>query len=280
MPRFAFFKEQSYLHVILPTPDQEKKIKHYLIVIFVLKVIDIIHLIVTQVTVDIFLVDWERPHAVSPVATANAGGGGGGGAGGGGEPTKELAVSVWRTYLVANEWNELQTRRKTSTAVQILVVVFILKVCGVEHLATADPLSSLTLDDGLYHAEPSFVCRFALGCAVYLAVAVFQAVFWGGFWNGCIEDKLEQFTDVCSLANISVFVMANGNFGYYIHGRSAHGFADTDMATLLEQLQREADDFSAHRGLTPGSDDQVLAQDRFRKFSIFSSERTLFSRLS
>ncbi len=33
-----FFKEQTYLHVILPTPDQEKKVKHYLIVIFILKV--------------------------------------------------------------------------------------------------------------------------------------------------------------------------------------------------------------------------------------------------
>ncbi len=34
-----------------------------------------------------------------------------------------------------------------------------------------------------------------------------------------IEDKLEQFTDVCSLANISVFVMVQHNFGYYIHGK-------------------------------------------------------------
>ncbi len=87
-----------------------------------MQVIDMVHLLVTQLSVDIFLVDWERPHAVSPSA------GSGGGGGGGGEPTKELAVSVWRTYLVANEWNELQTRRKTSLAVQILTVIFILKV--------------------------------------------------------------------------------------------------------------------------------------------------------
>ena len=44
---------------------------------------------------------------------------------------------------------------------------------------------------------------------------------------------------------------------YYIHGKSAHGFSDTDMATLLEQLQREADDLCGHRGLVPGSDHQV-----------------------
>ena len=78
------------------------------------------HLLITQLSVDIFLVDWERPHAISSVPTVSGGAGG--------EPTRELAVSVWRTYLVANEWNELQTRRKTSLAIQVLVVIFILKV--------------------------------------------------------------------------------------------------------------------------------------------------------
>ena len=51
------------------------------------------------------------------------------------------------------------------------------------------------------------------------------------------------------LANISLFAMAENNFGYYIHGKSAHGFSDTDMATLLEQLQRESEDLCGHRGI-------------------------------
>ena len=44
--------------------------------------------------------------------------------------------------------------------------------------------------------------------------------------------------------------------------RSAHGFSDTDMATLLEQLQRESDDLCGHRGLQPGSDHQVTVINR------------------
>ena len=35
---FVFFKYQSHLHVILPSPDQELLIKHYVISIFALKV--------------------------------------------------------------------------------------------------------------------------------------------------------------------------------------------------------------------------------------------------
>ena len=74
-------------------------------------------------------------------------------------------------------------------------------------------------------------------------------------YSGLVEDKLVQFTDVCSISNISVFVMSHSNFGYYIHGKSPHGSADTDMAGLLGQLQREADDLCGHRGLQVKHDD-------------------------
>ena len=85
--------------------------------------------------------------------------------------------------------------------------------------------------------------------AIWLAVALVQSLFWVGVYSGLVEDKLVQFTDVCSISNISVFVMSHANFGYYIHGKSPHGAADTDMAGLLGQLQREADDLCGHRGL-------------------------------
>lgn len=104
-----------------------------------------------------------------------------------------------------------------------------------ENLATADPLNVFNLSDGEYHSEFSYVCRFSLGVSIYASLALIQIVFWCGLYNNLIEDKLQQFTDVCSLANISLFAMAQSNFGYYIHGKSAHGFSDTDMATLLEQ---------------------------------------------
>ena len=53
-----------------------------------------------QCRIDIFLLDWEKPAK--------------------GQPTNQIAelppaggvVSIWRTYFVANEWNELQTIRR------------------------------------------------------------------------------------------------------------------------------------------------------------------------
>ena len=73
-----------------------------------------------------------------------------------------------------------------------------------------------------------------------------------------IKNVIQEFVDVCSIANVSVFILALENFGFYIHGRSAHGFADTDMQTMLGQLQREEEDLCGHRGLLPGSDQQTF----------------------
>lgn len=37
-------------------------------------------------------------------------------------------VSIWRTYFIANEWNEIQTVRKINPVFQVLAVLFFLEV--------------------------------------------------------------------------------------------------------------------------------------------------------
>ena len=65
--------------------------------------------------------------------------------------------------MVANEWNELQVRRKTHAGLQLILMIFIMRVAGVENLATSDPHSRLNPEPGLYTAGHSYVCRLALG---------------------------------------------------------------------------------------------------------------------
>ena len=67
----------------------------------------VISMIIDQCSIDIFFIDWENPR-----------------------PNKADAVSAWRTYFVANEWNEIQVTRKTSLSLQVIVVLLILKVCA------------------------------------------------------------------------------------------------------------------------------------------------------
>lgn len=70
-----------------------------------MQLIEVGYLVYSQVTVDIFLVDWERPR------------------GGTDHP-----VSIWRTYFVANEWNEIQTKRKINLNLHLLLTVVLLQV--------------------------------------------------------------------------------------------------------------------------------------------------------
>ncbi len=95
---------------------------------FAPQIVDIAHLLVSQMSTDTFLVDWERPRPVVPPPKPESARAENPTTDDARKGSKETAVSVWRTYLVANEWNEVQVRRKTMLALQIFLVVFLLRV--------------------------------------------------------------------------------------------------------------------------------------------------------
>lgn len=82
-----------------------------------LQIVELVRLIWKQTAIDIFLVDWEKPR-ISSNQKQN-----------GLTATEKQTVSIWRSYFVANEWAEIQTKRKISLPVQLLFTVFLLKVC-------------------------------------------------------------------------------------------------------------------------------------------------------
>ena len=66
------------------------------------------------------------------------------------------------------------------------------------------------------------------------------------------------------------FIKIVPRFGYYVHGRSVHGRADTDMLDLQQCLKREENAQTGARGLEPGEDLQVRSSpSRFRMRNIF-----------
>ena len=83
---------------------------------FVMKAIDILYILHSQIYVDIFFIDWERPRGSISV--------GGGGDGRGGQYNVSSPVSVMRTLFVANEWREIQTIRRIKPTFQVRVFFF------------------------------------------------------------------------------------------------------------------------------------------------------------
>jgi len=78
-----------------------------------------------------------------------------------------------------------------------------------------------------------------------------------------VEHKTQQFIDLCSVSNVSslvtatvvytvtnfslpptpqvsMLILSHMRFGYYIHGRSPHGQADTNMKEMCRHLKNEA----------------------------------------
>ena len=70
---------------------------------------------------------------------------------------------------MANEWNEIQTCRKTNLMFNIITSVFLLSFVGFGSWATTDPYKNYQLDDpDQYSAPMSCMLRFALIGSVYL----------------------------------------------------------------------------------------------------------------
>ncbi|XP_006884654.1 PREDICTED: meckelin isoform X2 [Elephantulus edwardii] len=243
-----FFKAQKSVSVFLPLPVQEERFITYVGCAFALKALQFLHKLISQITVDIFFIDWERPKGKVLKAVE----------GEGGVRSATVPVSIWRTYFVANEWNEIQTVRKINPLFQVLTVIFFLEVVGFKNLALMDSSSHLSRSPSSYIAPYSRILRYAVSAALWLVIGIIQVTFFAVFYERFIEDKIRQFVDLCCMSNISVFLLSHRCFGYYIHGRSVHGHADTNMEEMNMNLKREAENLCSQRGLVPNTDGQTF----------------------
>ncbi|XP_071026614.1 meckelin-like isoform X2 [Oncorhynchus clarkii lewisi] len=261
-----FYKAQHFVSVLLPLPGlQEERFVAYVGCAFALKTVQFLHKLIQQLSVDIFFIDWERPRGKANKTIQ--------GNGNGEAKHSPSPVSIWRTYFVANEWNEIQTIRKISPTFQIMAVLFLLEVVGFSSLALRDPWSDLQRPPQSYSPPYSLTLRYGLAATLWLCIGLLQIIFFTAFHERFVEDKIRQFVDLCSISNISVLLLSHRCFGYYIHGRSVHGHADTNMEEMNINLKREAESLCGQRGLLPNTDTQTF------QISITSRLRLQYDRI-
>ena len=53
----------------------------------------------------------------------------------------------------------VKVRRKTHAGLQLILIIFLMRVLGLENLATSDPHSRVWPQSGHYTADHSYVCR-------------------------------------------------------------------------------------------------------------------------
>lgn len=98
-----------------------------------------------QCNINLFFIDWERPRVktsstsgrfssgLKNVAESSADGKKSASKTPDKINTEMAGVSIWRTYFAANEWTEIQSKRKLNIGLQVFGVLFFLKVCYVTH---------------------------------------------------------------------------------------------------------------------------------------------------
>ena len=99
--------------------------------------------------------------------------------------------------------------------------------------------------------------RFAIDLSFYALTGLTQWLIQSLIIEK-MADPFRNFMDLCSIANISVLVMTHPLRGFYIHGRSVHGYADADMFELNNFLQKEKENLCSLRGLENGSEIQTF----------------------
>ncbi|XP_077455055.1 meckelin-like isoform X3 [Stigmatopora argus] len=138
-----------------------------------------------------------------------------------------------------------------------MAVLFFLEGFGFSKYTLREPWPSSTSSNEEATPSYSLVLRYGLASSLWLGIGLLQAIFTS-FYEICVYDKFLQFVDHCSVSNISVLLLPQKCFGYYIHGRSVHGHADTNMEEMNINLRREAESLCGQRGLLPSTDMQTF----------------------
>lgn len=262
------YKTQHTVKILLPD-GIESEIKCFLTAALLLKSVKLAQHLHTLANIDIFFVDCERPrlgenclpakshHLETPSSMGSR------------TISLECNVSAWRNYFIANEWLELTTKRPISVFLHLFTLLILLHVVGLQHFASNLLHFHLTRQRPDDHTTMDVILQVSTGVICFLLSYVGHRLLNCWVWERYVKNPIQQFIDVCSVANVSVFLFSQRCYGYYIHGRSPHGFADTDVCSMMLQFKREEDNLCGHRGLLPGSENQtyrVLAPKNLRTF--------------
>ena len=154
-------------------------------------------------------------------------------------------VSLWRRVYAITRWIDLQAMRKHNVPASLCILLFLVKACGLEGLATAQPDGNdLSLD---FPISPILRC-FITALFFLLAAGLQKFIFWlcyGWVW----PDPTINFCDLLTNCNVSMIVFDGYVHCYYIHGKNVHDSADVSIAEFRKQREQERLGWVRPRGL-------------------------------
>ena len=210
----------------------------------------IMYRIYQQVNSDVFFIDWEHEKDILENVM--------------GKTSNKLYKSPWRSIHVVNQYNLLQKSRTISIPFCLCWLIFLYYSKYTKWTRYTD------VSPNYSHVEKSpeniilrhFIGTFILfisGLAQYVLVRLVQ------IW---IPTQKTEFLDLCSVANISVLILQDSLRGYYIHGQSPLGVADTTLQQLIQFLEEEGKGKIKGRGITDEKNDNLQTYEIYLSFTM------------
>lgn len=256
---FIFFKLQYRVFVLLPPLNSWLINYKAFDVIFGIAcaayTLYICYKVADQVSMDIFFIDWEHD---KEILVKNAT-----------ELRTEKYRGAWRVLQVANQFNELQKKRSISLSFSFLWLVFIWGYLHWDQNVSSSPTTTYTPKSPDNYVLQHFLSTFILLiCGICHLFMVKVLKMW-------IPLKKQEFIDLCCVANISVFILDQSLHGYYIHGQSPAGKADTNLDELLRFLEEENTGRVRGRGLIEKDNEDLQCYEIFISYKM----RTMYDGL-
>ena len=120
-----------------------------------------------------------------------------------------VVLDVTRSFCcdvaqLSNELDELQTElRKISPETELIWFAFFWIGLGFVDFTNMNP----GLSSGNYSLQPSnILLKFFLCSIIFIIIGAVQLAIYG-LRNFCSAPKIQQFTDLCSVSNISILIM-------------------------------------------------------------------------
>jgi len=209
-----------------------------------------IYRVYEQCSYDIFFIDWEHD---KDILVNNMD-----------DVRSQKYKGAWRGLHIANQFNLLQKERTISIPLCFSFLIFLWYYPKTHWNQFAQQVPNV---EWVEKSPENLLLRHFVGTFILFICGICQYIFMR-LIQFIIPMKKIEFLDLCSVANISVFLLESSLHGYYIHGQSPLGKADINLTELLQFLEEEGKGKIRGRGLTEDENDNLQSYEMYLSYTM------------
>ena len=262
---YFFYKIQFRVYFLMP-PLNDDCYNKFLIIFYIGFCCYIIYMLIRiykQISYDIFFIDWEteKNMAMNDIKSSL---------------DKKVKYkkyrSAWRMIHVVNQFNELQKYRIFNLYFGFSWIILLYFRCDWERREHQVPRDAHVDGSPINLVLRNFIAGIIVMASASVELVIVRLL---QIW---LPLKKQEFMDLCSVSNISVFILDELLHGYYIHGLSPIGKADVNYDELFVFLNHEGAGLMRNRGLENDNNEDHCKNQSYEMY-ISNVMRTIYDGL-